>query len=283
MNATDTSIKNEKISIIMGIYNCEKFLSEAIDSILAQTYTDWELIMCNDASTDGTLAIAKEYEAKYPDKIKVIENETNSYLAYSLNHCLEYATGYYIGRMDGDDISVPERFEKEMKFLKDHPDVDMVGCQMQHFNEKGLGDINPAPVRPDKWILRKKQPFVHATILGYRYVFDKCGGYTVAERTRRAQDYDLWFKFYYNGFVADNVQEPLYLMREDLNAFKRRTLKVRWNAFKTTRIGYKLLGYPKRWLVKKFITMLFKGLTPAWIQQAHREKQQKKKEQQMHQ
>lgn len=268
---------NEKISIIMGIYNCEQYLAEAIDSILAQTYTDWELIMCNDASTDGTLAVAKSYEERYPDKIKVIENETNSYLAYSLNHCLEYATGYYIGRMDGDDISKPERFEKEVQFLKDNPDIQMVGCQMQHFNEDGLADIVQTPKRTDRNHIGegKSQAFIHATILGYKYVFDEIGGYTVAKRTRRAQDYDLWFKFFAHDFKGANIQEPLYLMRENRDAVKRRTFSVRWNAFKTTCIGYKMLGRPKRKLIKPFFVMLIKGLTPSWVQYLYRKKQQK--------
>ena len=103
----------DKISILMGIYNCADTLSRAIDSIVNQTYTNWELILCDDGSVDSTYEIAKQYQNKYPDKIVLLKNEKNIQLAATLNHCLEYATGKYISRMDGDDESTPDRFEKQ--------------------------------------------------------------------------------------------------------------------------------------------------------------------------
>ena len=105
----------------MGIYNCADTLSEAIDSIINQTYTNWQLILCDDCSTDNTYNVAKSYQEKYPEKIVLVRNEVNSRLAFSLNHCLKYADGEFIARMDGDDISVSNRFEVQLKFLNDHP------------------------------------------------------------------------------------------------------------------------------------------------------------------
>lgn len=96
----------------MGVYNCADTLPEAIESIINQTYSNWELIICDDCSTDETWAVLERYQAKYPEKIKLVKNQINSKLAFSLNHCLKYATGEYVARMDGDDISVPDRFEK---------------------------------------------------------------------------------------------------------------------------------------------------------------------------
>ena len=106
-----------KVSVIMGIYNCERTLAESIESILSQSYKNWELILCDDASTDGTLRIAKQYAAHYSDCIKLIQNKTNKRLAASLNHCLSHATGDYIARQDGDDLSFPRRLEKQVAFL----------------------------------------------------------------------------------------------------------------------------------------------------------------------
>lgn len=256
-----------KISIIMGIYNCADTLSEAIDSILAQTYTNWQLIMCDDCSTDNTYAVAKEYVKRYPDKMILIRNEKNSRLAYSLNHCLEYATGKYIARMDGDDKSVPDRFEKQIAYLNEHPDIQLVGTAMQVFNETSdnirIMTNNP---HPDKYSTRYGGTFFHATLLTYKCVYDKLGGYTVAKRTNRGQDYDLWFRFYAEGFNGHNMQEPLYLVREDMNAVKRRTFKMRWEVFQTTKYGFKLLGFPKSWLVKEFISVLVKSITPYKLQ-----------------
>ena len=129
---------NGKISIIMGIYNCSETLPEAIESILAQTYENWELIMCDDCSTDDTYKVAERYKNKYPDKIILVQNEKNSKLAFSLNHCLEMATGKYVARMDGDDISKPTRFEKQLAYMKLNSDVGILGSHMELINDNGV-------------------------------------------------------------------------------------------------------------------------------------------------
>lgn len=257
---------NNKISVIMGIYNCEKTLPEAIDSIINQTYENWELIMCDDCSADNTYEIARKYKEQYPNKIILIKNETNSKLAYSLNQCLKKATGYYVARMDGDDISLPNRFEKQVEYLNSHPNIQLVGTNMQLFNDSGYLGIEKRPEHTDKWTLHKIIPFNHATIMTYKNVYDDLDGYTVCERTVRGQDYDLWFRFFHKGYMGDNIQEPLYLVREDINAVKRRSFKVRWSTFETTKFGYKLLGYPKIWLFKEFLLTFVKSITPYKIQ-----------------
>ena len=269
-------MNNEKISIIMGIFNCAETLPDAIDSILNQTYDNWELIMCDDCSTDDTYNVAKSYQERYPEKIILIRNDVNSRLAYSLNHCLKYATGKYVARMDGDDISVADRFEKQIKFLKENPHVDLVGTSMRRFNDKGMHDIVYGAKNPDRYTLRNATPFCHATIMTYKSVYDKLGGYTVAERTKRAQDYDLWFKFYYHGFNGQNLTEPLYMVREDENAVRRRTAKVRINAYKTTLYGFRLLKYPVWWLIQPTVRLLIRLITPYFVVDLYREFQYKK-------
>lgn len=255
---------SEKVSVIMGIYNCANTLDKAIDSIVAQTYINWELIMCDDYSNDNTYQVALSYVNQYSNKMILISNSKNSRLAFSLNHCLQYATGKYIARMDGDDISIPERFEKEIGYLRAHPDVNLVGTAMRRFSDSGLAEVVYGIDNPDRNSLRRKVPFNHATIMTYKYVYDKLGGYTVAERTKRSQDYDLWFRFYYGGFNGQNMKEPLYMVREDLNAIKRRTMKGRINEYKTTLIGFKMLNYPWHWYIRPTINLL-KGFVPSSI------------------
>ena len=109
----------------------------------------------------------------------------------------------------------------------------------------------------------------------YRSVYEAVGGYTVAERTKRAQDYDLWFKFYSKGFNGYNIQEPLYLVRDDEAAVRRRTFRVRWNALKTTFVGYKLLNYPKWWLIRPTLNVFVKSAVPYWIVDIYRSWQAK--------
>ena len=256
---------SEKISIIMGIYNCADTLSEAIDSILSQTYTNWQLIMCDDCSTDNTYDIAVEYQSRYPEKIIVIRNDVNSKLAFSLNRCLERADGEYIARMDGDDISTTDRFEKQVAFLQNNPDIDLVGTYMQRFDGDIYADVVKTPLNPDKYTLKNAVPFNHATIMTYKRVYDVLGGYTVSSITARAEDFDLWFKFFAAGFTGENIAQPLYFVRENIAAIKRRTFKSRWNAFKVRVHGHKLLNYPRIWIVKSFFITLFKSITPDFI------------------
>ena len=259
-----------KVSVIMGVYNCEETLPAAIDSIINQTYDNWELIMCDDCSTDKTYSVAKSYAERFPDRIKVLKNDENMRLAFCLNRCLNVATGEFIARMDGDDLSHPERFERQIYFLKEHPDVDLVGTAMQRFNAQGYQDVVYGIDSPDRYTLRKAIPFCHATIMTYKRVYDALGGYTVSQRTMRAQDYDLWFRFFAYGFKGMNLREALYFVREDDNAIKRRTFKVRNNAFKTTVYGFNLLGYPKWWIIHPFITMILKSMVPAELYKFYR-------------
>ena len=258
------------ISVIMGVYNCGEIVRESIDSILAQTYTNWKMIICNDCSTDNTVEILNEYAEKYPEKFLIIHNKNNSRLAASLNYCLKYADGEFIARMDDDDISAPDRFEKQIAFLKENPDIDLVGTYMQRFDGDVYVDVVKTPLKPGKYTLKNAVPFNHATIMTYKRVYDKLGGYTVSPLTVRAEDLDLWFRFFAEGFSGENISEPLYFVRENIAAIKRRTLKSRWNAFKIRRYGYKLFNYPRHWIVKPFFITLIKSITPDFITSIYR-------------
>ncbi len=260
----------------MGIFNCAETLSVAIDSILKQTYSNWELVMCDDGSTDGTYEIAQQYKKIYPDRIILLRNEENRRLSYTLNRCLEAANGELIARMDGDDISLPERLEQQVAWLKAHPDMDLVGTAMCWFCEQDglMATINPAR-DPDYYTLRRRTPFFHATIMTYKSVLDELGGYTVSERTKRSQDYDLWFRFYYAGYQGNNIQKALYLAREDSSAIRRRTISVRWNRFRTARLGFRLLGYPRYWIIRPLIEVLWKTVIPFCLVQYYRALQAK--------
>lgn len=269
--------KTGKVSILMGIYNCAPTLKEAIDSILNQTYTNWELILCDDCSTDDTYEIAESYQKQYPDKIILLKNEKNSRLAFTLNHCLEAATGEFVARMDGDDISLPDRFEKQVAFLRNHPDIVLVGTAMQRFSDDGsLGAIAYCEEYPDKDTPYKKGlVFNHATIMAYRSVYNDLGGYTVCPRTVRGQDRDLWYRFLAVGYKGANLQEPLYMVRENEAAIKRRNAKDRWISFKTEMIGYRLLHYPWYRYTKPMIN-LTKVFVPVSAIKRYRDWQAKK-------
>lgn len=246
------NLNNIKISIIMAVYNCGETIVEAIESVLSQTHENWEIIICDDCSIDNTHDILLGYKQKYPDKFIILKNERNSKLPYSLNHCLRHASGDYIARMDGDDISLPERLEKQLKFILENPIYDVVGTSMIPFDKNGDRSPRNCKKCPNKFDLIKNSCFNHATILMKKNAYDSLNGYTELPRTTRGQDYDLWFRFFAAGFNGYNIQEPLYKVRESLDDFKRRTFKVELYSVQTRLIGYKLLNYPLRYYIFAF-------------------------------
>ena len=175
------------ISVIMSVYNEEQYLCDAIDSILAQTVTDFELIIVDDGSTDRTREILAGY---HDPRIRVLYNEENCGLTVNLNHALDAAEGQFIARMDGDDIAHPDRFAKELEYLEQHPELELISCRTKTFGNENLqSDITGDPeylrcrmlVRP---VLAHPGFMVRGEVfreLGYRY----------DESFRQAQDYDL--------------------------------------------------------------------------------------------
>ena len=124
------------ISVLMPTYNVEKFIGAAVESILTQTWTNFELIIVDDCSTDHTYNILKEYAAK-DSRIQLYKNEINSKICKTLNKALCHAKGEFIVRMDGDDVSLPDRFERLYQFLVDNPQVDLVGSNVITIDEEG--------------------------------------------------------------------------------------------------------------------------------------------------
>lgn len=238
--------KNEKnkISIVMGIYNCEKYLSESIESILSQTISNWELIMCDDGSKDNTLKIAKSYAKKYPNKIKVLVNKKNMGLNYTLNKCIKASSGEFIARQDGDDISLLNRLEIELEFLNKNPEYSLVSSNMIFFDENGdWGQShNFGEVKKENFI--KGSPICHAPCMIRKDALLAVGGYSVSDKLLRVEDYHLWFKLYIAGYKCYNLKECLYKMRDDNDAYKRRTLKNRLNETRLKLWGFRKIKIP---------------------------------------
>ena len=259
-----------KISVIMGVYNNEDTLRESIDSILNQTIDDWEFVICDDCSTDNTFQILENYKKKFPEKFVILKNVKNSRLAASLNHCLKHTSGKYIARMDGDDISVPNRLEKLSCFLDQHHEYQVVGSQMQAFDENDEKGIKNIIERPDKYTMRYSTPFIHATIMMRKSAYDTIGGYRVAKETRRCEDADMWFRFFAAGFSGYNIQEPLYKVREDIDAFKRRKFIYGLELLSVCLKGFRMLHYPIKfypYLLKPLIS----SMMPSFLMKKYHE------------
>ena len=222
-----------RVSVIMGVYNGERFLCEALDSILNQTFENFEFLICNDCSTDGSAAILSEYEKK-DGRIRLLYNEKNSGLAASLNRCIEIAKGEYLARMDCDDRALCNRFEEQIKWLDTHKEVDVVGTLVEYINDAGavIG-------RPSVWQAKISSmtevvrgcPVVHPSVMMRTEVIRNVGGYTSNSLTTRAEDYDLWCRVCEVGGKIANVNQVLFQYREDQSNLKLRKYKHRIQEF----------------------------------------------------
>lgn len=265
------------VSVIMGIYkmvNKESIVKLAIDSILNQTYKDFEFIICDDGSNDGTYEMVKNL-IKKDNRVILIRNEENKSLAYSLNHCLSVAKGKYIARMDADDISMPNRFEKQVKFLDEHLEYAVVGSNMLYINENGIWGNRILAEKPSKESFLFTSPFAHPTVIMRKEILNILNGYKVEKITRRLEDYDLFMRLYANGYKGYNIQEFLYQFREDNDAFKRRAYKYRWDEVQVRYRGFKKLGLmPKGYIY--IVKPLIVGLIPQKVLSKLREYRKEK-------
>lgn len=247
----------------MGIYNCASTLPEALDSLFAQTYKDFKIILCDDGSQDNTYEVAQKYADEH-DNIVLISNGENKGLNFTLNHCLEYADTEYCARMDGDDISLPTRFEKEISFLDTHPEYAIVSCPMIFFDERGDFRYGGEKGEPTVNSFIKDTPFCHATCMIRTEAYKSVGGYSVSSRLLRVEDYHLWAKMFAAGYRGYILPEHLYKMRDDRNAIRRRTWQARKNEMYVKFLGARMLNIP--WYYNIYILKpLIAYLMPGWL------------------
>lgn len=233
-----------KISVVMAAFNAEKYLSEAMDSILSQTYEDLELIVIDDKSTDASGQILKEYAAR-DSRVTVLENEENLGLTKSLNKGLAIAKGDYIARMDADDISVPERFAKQVAFLDENPDYSFVSCIGRYIDEDGKQEqlrLFPETNEEIYAMMPKVDAVMHPGVMFRRDDIAKIGNY--CEDFRVVQDYDLWFRGMAAGYKFYNIQEPLVLFRRNDSYNTRKSKAYRMVDFQVRKKGYKINKIP---------------------------------------
>lgn len=200
-----------KISVVMSVYNGEKYLKEAVESILNQSFDDFEFIIINDASTDSSLQILESYK---DSRINIINNGKNIGLTKSLNKGVGLAKGKYIARMDSDDISEESRFEIEYSKLEQNPQITVVGSNVQHIDSEGNElEVVKYPETQEEHIgnIFFANTLVHSTTMFRKLNFDNVGGYN--EEFYKAQDYDLWFKLLNDGGVLFNIQKSLLKYR----------------------------------------------------------------------
>lgn len=242
------------ISVLIPAYNAEKFIRQSIDSILNQTYKNIEVIIIDDASTDGTWKIIQEYSNK-DKRIKAYRNRYNIYIAANRNKLLKLAKGKYIAWQDADDISMPNRLEHQYRYLEKHLEVGILGGYLKIFNVSNQ-NIGIRKYSENDAELRKKifrySPIAQPTAMIRKSVIDEIGYYNL--KYPPAEDIDMSFRIG-RKYKFANLQEITLKYREDNNSatFKRlkkielTTLTVR---FINSKKGYNMT------LIDKLLTYL---------------------------
>ena len=200
------------ISVILPVYNGAAYLREAIESVLSQTFESFELIVINDGSKDESASIIEAYD---DPRIRYLYQE-NRGLAATLNRAIELSRGEFIARQDQDDVSLPERLEKQVAFLRAHPECGMVGSWAEIWEGKTRTQRmhrHPAESAALKFELLFDNPFVHSSMLIRKEVFDRVGLYATDKSRQPPEDYELWSRVA-RSFQVANIPEPLLIYRE---------------------------------------------------------------------
>lgn len=204
--------KDEKqplVSVIMPAYNCEDYIADALQSIIDQTYKNLEIIVVDDASTDGTWTMIQAL-AKQDKRIVALQNPQNLKIVGTLNRAVNRSKGKYLARMDGDDIREPDSINREVAFLEKHPDVVVVGGAAE-FCDQQMNTLNKRAYPTSDQAIRSKifrySPFCHASIV----IRAEAAGKDPYQYNW-AEDYDLYFRLAQKGKMA-NLPDVLYRVR----------------------------------------------------------------------
>lgn len=203
-----------KISVIMPVYNGEKYLKEAIESILNQTFKDFEFIIINDGSTDNSDKIINAYD---DSRIKYLFQE-NKGLPATLNRGIEIATGYYIARMDQDDISHANRLHEEVNFLDQNPDIYLVGTWIDIIDDQSNHlSITKYPLTSNyiRRAMTYNNPFAHGSVMFRKKIVEKYN-----DNLKYAEDYDLWSRIA-PRYETANIPKILYQWRVNPNGMSQ--------------------------------------------------------------
>jgi glycosyltransferase involved in cell wall biosynthesis len=206
-------VTNPKISVLMPVYNGEKFVQQAVDSILSQTFDDLEFIIVDDGSTDGSLKIVQSYD---DPRIKIVRNDCNIGVARSLNKGLELVKGEYVARMDSDDVSLPRRLEKQVDFLDKNPSYGGISCVTVSIGGEGEkrvdwpADYQTLTFSDIKRRLPKENCIAHPSVM---IRTDLLRMHKYNEKIICCEDYDLWLRIISESGKIGKLNEALLKLR----------------------------------------------------------------------
>lgn len=219
------------ISVLMGVYYRRPdtaLLERSIQSILTSNLQNLELLICDDGSSCEASALLN-LMAKKDNRVRLIRSENLFSLPSKLNACLKAAKGDWIARMDDDDYSHPQRLEKQLDFLKRHPEIAFVGCNVNLCRDCRNVGIRRLPEYPEVRDFYFVQPYIHPALMFRRNVLLEVGGYSEDAHCLLCEDYDLLLRLYAAGYRGANLQETLFDYTIPSTAKGNRTMRDRWN------------------------------------------------------
>lgn len=232
------------VSVAMGVlYRRDSldYLKRSVSSILNQTYQNFEFLICDDGSTTDAKRYLDECSS-LDERIKLIRPGDKFDLASKLNACLCEARGEYIARMDDDDYSEPERFQRQVDLLGTETSIAFVGCNVTLNRSGAACGERKFPEYPKVRDFYMTQPYIHPTIMFRRETLESVGGYSEDKRQVLCEDYDLLLRLYAKGYQGMNLQEPLLVYTIPTVGKGNRKMRYRWNEVVTRRCRFRELG-----------------------------------------
>jgi glycosyltransferase EpsE len=254
------------ISIIMGVHNGKRTIGTALESIRSQTFTDWECIVCDDGSTDGTWENLIDSTATDP-RFKLLRNSTNRGLAATLNRCIDAATGDLLARHDADDTSEAQRLQEQVDYLAANGEVTVVGTYAALVDDLGRtwGELRHA-LTPEKFDWLKRNCVVHPSVVMRKSAIVAEGKYD--EDAVRLEDWDLWLRLVSRGHKIVTLPKRLYNLHWDRSDYSRRKFKYRLGEMCLVLRGLKLLRAPS-YYYGYVLKSLLAGLAPSGLLYLH--------------
>jgi len=253
---------NKVIDVILPLFNAEDTIADALESLRGQSYPAWECIIINDGSTDKTLEILSDFKRR-DSRFKIIRIP-HSGIVKALNTGLEISSAPYIARMDADDISLPERFAKQIDFLQKNPEIDVVSCLVEHNpiheNQKGFAhyvDWTNQIITPQDHFINRfvESPIVHPTVMFRKELIENFGGYSQNNVTEISnfdnakncpEDYELWLRWMQKGVSFAKIPEKLFHWTDRTDRLSRTHKFYSTEAFYECKTFYLVSGPLKR-------------------------------------
>lgn len=233
---------NPAISVILPVFNAAETLDEAVESMVNQSCPDFELIIVDDGSTDGSTSLINRWKNR-DDRVKTIRTNHNG-IVHALNRGLELASGSLVARMDADDRSMPERLERQKKYLDTHPETGLVSCLVEHLGDE---EASGGYARYVNWINSLVQhreisinrfiesPLAHPSVMFRAELIDKYGGY---RDENVPEDYELWLRWLEKGVIMEKVPAVLLQWRDEPNRLSRNHPRYSFEAFYRVKARY---------------------------------------------